>query len=186
MDDQQILGLYLERSETAIAETAKKYNRYCNKIAFNILHSQEDVEECVSDTYLKAWDSIPPNEPQSLAAFLGKITRNLSLNRWKLLSAQKRGGGQMVAVLSELEECVAGADTIESSLEEKELTRTINTFLKAQPKESRKIFVKRYWYLHSVAEISEQMGISQSKVKSALFRTRNKLKDKLQKEGITI
>lgn len=164
MDDKQILDLYWERSEAAISETSKKYGKYCRYIAFNILHNDEDSEECVNDTYLRAWNSIPPNRPSVLKTFLGKITRNLSLDRYELLNAKKRNGGQMPLVFEDI----------------------LNRFLSSLSLEQRKIFMRRYWYLSPIKEIATEYGMSESKIKMSLFRSRNELKKLLEKEGISV
>ena len=140
MDDKQILDLYWERSEAAISETSKKYGKYCRYIAFNILHNDEDSEECVNDTYLRAWNSIPPNRPSVLKTFLGKITRNLSLDRYELLNAKKRNGGQMPLILDEIQECIPSLDSTENIVEEIALTDILNRFLSSLSLEQRKIF----------------------------------------------
>ena len=129
MDDKQILDLYWERSEAAISETSKKYGKYCRYIASNILHNDEDSEECVNDTYLRAWNSIPPNRPSVLKTFLGKITRNLSLDRYELLNAKKRNGGQMSLIFDEIQECIPSLDSTENIVEEIALTDILNRFL---------------------------------------------------------
>lgn len=186
MDDKQIVALYWERSETAISETSKKYGKYCSYIAYNILHNHEDCEECVNDTYMKAWDAIPPQSPRRLSAFLGKITRNLSLNRYEKYTAQKRGAGQAALVLEELKECIPASDHVEQAVDDMLLAETINEFLDTLPPETRKFFVRRYWYLSPVREIAADYAVSESKVKMALMRTRNKLKKVLEEEGISL
>ena len=175
MDDKQILDLYWERSEVAISETSKKYGKYCRYIAFNILHNDEDSEECVNDTYLRAWNSIPPNRPSVLKTFLGKITRNLSLDRYELLNAKKRNGGQMSLIFDEIQECIPSLDSTENIVEEIALTDILNRFLSSLSLEQRKIFMRRYWYLSPIKEI-----------KMSLFRSRNELKKLLEKEGISV
>ena len=186
VEDKQIVDLYWERSEAAISETDKKYGRYCRYIAYNILFNDEDCQECINDTYLKAWAAIPPHRPDRLSAFLGKITRNISLNRYKYNHADKRCGGQMPLVLEELHECIPSAENPEQIVEDIVLTDTLNRFLAALPAETRKIFMRRYWYLSSVKEIAEDYSITESKVKMSLMRSRNKLKQLLEKEGITL
>ncbi len=186
MDDRQIIALYNERSEAALSETEKKYGRYCRTVAYNILRNEEDSEECVNDTWLKAWEAIPPQCPESLAAFLGKITRNLALNLYKHKNREKRGGGQTMLVLEELAECVPGADSTEDAVDEALLAEVLNGFLAELPAEKRKIFMRRYWYLSSVKEIAEEYGLSESKVKMTLLRLRSKLKTVLEKEGILL
>ena len=184
MDDQNIIALYWARSETAISETAQKYGGYCFSIAKNILTNHEDAEESVNDTYLTAWNVMPPRRPSILATFLGKITRRLAIDRWRYRNAYKRGGGEVTLALDELEECIAGSDTAEGALRKKELQAALNRFLEALPERERMIFVSRYWYLRSVKEISEKTGLSLSSVKTQLFRTRNKLRFFLEKEDL--
>lgn len=186
MDDKQILDLFWARSESAISETDKKYGKYCHFIAFHILHNAEDSEECVSETWLKAWNNMPPHRPQRLSAFLGKITRNLSLNRYNRYNAEKRGRGQIALALDELRECVPAADSVEQIADDLVLTDTLNRFLASLKSETRKIFMQRYWYLCSVKEIANDLHISESKVKMTLLRSRNELRTLLEKEGIVL
>lgn len=186
MDDRQIIALYNERSEAALSETAKKYGRYCRTVAYNILRNEEDSEECVNDTWMRAWESIPPRCPERLAAFLGKITRNLALNRYKHNNREKRGGGQMLLALEELTECIPGANATEEAVEEALLVDALNRFLEEQPAEKRNVFLRRYWYLSSVKEIAEDYGLTESNVKMTLLRMRSKLKQTLEKEGIIL
>ena len=183
MDDKGIIELYFDRSEKAISETAVKYGSYCFSIAFNILSDREDSEESVNDTYLAAWNNIPPRVPAVLSTFLGKITRYISLNRWKSRMAYKRGGGEVTVALEELDECISGGESAEDSFEKKELLRAINRFLGALPDTERNIFVCRYWYLDPIQAIAERFGFSESKVASMLHRTRGKLRRHLEKEG---
>ena len=183
MDDKGIIELYFHRSEKAISETAVKYGSYCFSIAFNILLDREDSEESVNDTYLAAWNNIPPRVPAVLSTFLGKITRYISLNRWKSRMAYKRGGGEVAVALEELDECISGGESAEDSFEKKELLRAINRFLGALPDTERNIFVCRYWYLDPIQAIAERFGFSESKVASMLHRTRGKLRRHLEKEG---
>lgn len=186
MDDKQILDLYWARSERAISETADKYGKYCHYIAYSILHNAEDSEECVNETYLKAWGSIPPGRPNRLSTFLGKITRNLSLNRYKQYTAEKRGGGQVALALDELQECVPSADRVEQIVDDLALAEILNRFLASLSVETRKIFMRRYWYLSSVKEIASDFSVSESKVKMALMRSRNELRNLLEREGIAV
>ena len=183
MEDNQIIDLYFARSEQAIQETDTKYGGYCYSIAYHILSNQEDSEESVNDTYLAAWRNIPPHCPSALAAFLGKITRNISLDRWKNRKAQKRGGGEVPIALEELGECIPSGDSPEQTIERRELLHNINAFLGSLSETERKVFVCRYWYLDSSQEIAEQFGFSQGKVISMLHRTRGKLNKYLKKEG---
>lgn len=186
MEDKDIIRLYFERSEEAISETALKYSALLSHIAYGILGSREDAEECVNDTYKRAWDSIPPGEPKRLSAFLGKITRNLSLNRYNQLTALKRGGGSREIALEELEECVPAAGDVQREVEDAELAELINGFLDKLSRESRIIFMRRYWYFCTVSEIAEDMHIGESKVKMSLSRTRKKLKQFLEKQGAAL
>ena len=186
MEDQQIVDLYFALDEQAVAQTSAKYGKYCFQIAYNILSHRRDAEEAVNDTYLGAWRSIPPHRPQRLSTYLGKITRRVSIEKWKANHAQKRGGGEVILALQELGECIPGGETPEQAMEMKELTARINQFLKMLPDTEQKVFINRYWYLTPVKSIARDFGFSESKVKSMLSRTRGKLKAYLQKEGITI
>lgn len=186
MEDHQIIDLYWARSESALSETAGKYGKYCHYIAYGILHNDEDSEECVNDTYLRAWNSMPPHRPEKLSAFLGKIVRNLSLNRYELYTAEKRGGGQIALALDELEECIPAGSEVDLPVRENALVDAINRFLASMPAESRKLFMRRYWYFRSIKEIALEYGLSESKVKMTLLRARNSLKQFLEKEGIDI
>jgi len=186
LDDRKIIDLYWRRSETAIGETANKYARYCNSISFNILHDMEDAEECVNDTYLRAWNAMPPHRPNCLAVFLGKITRNLSLDKFRGYSAGKRGFAQTALALDELAECVPSAASVEQVMDDAELAQALDRFLKSCPKQKRVMFVQRYWYLMPIKAVAEHLGESESQVKSALFRTRNALKSFLEQEGIAL
>lgn len=182
MEDREIIKLYLERSENAISETDKKYRKYCRSIAYNILHDTEDSEEAVNDTYFGAWNSIPPNIPDVLQTFLGRITRNISLKKIRARNAQKRGNGDFFILLDEIAELIPSGQNTENDVEAKELAQFINKFLRSLPETERNVFVCRYWYFDSIADISTQFGFSQSKVKSMLFRTRKKLFNKLETE----
>lgn len=186
MEDRQIIALYFLRSEDAISATERKYGAYCFSIARNILQDPEDALEAVNDTYLGAWNAIPPHKPQSLAAFLGKITRRISINKWQAAHAQKRGGGEIPLALEELSECIPSPMDPEQAFAGKELSALLNRFVRELPETERKIFLCRYWYLEPVKVTARRFGFSQSKVKSMLFRTRNKLKTELEKEGIAV
>lgn len=183
VEDARIIQLFWERQESAIEQTRNKYGAYCRSIALRILNNNPDAEECVNDTYLAAWNAMPPQRPNVLSAFLGKITRNLSLKRYRASVAQKRGGGQVALSLDELEECVVGASGADDRLQAEELARLLNRFLACLPAEQRRIFMCRYWHFDSVAEIAARFGCSESKVKMTLKRTRQKLADHLGKEG---
>ena len=182
MDDSRIIELYWQRAEQAVVETDAKYGGYCYAIAYNILSNREDAEESVSDTYLAAWRSIPPKRPSILSAFLGKITRYISLDRWKSRSAYKRGGGEVPLALEELEDCVSGGESPEETLLRRELVMRLNRFLEELPETERRVFLCRYWYLDSVSDIARRFGFSESKVTSMLHRTRQKLRKSLEKE----
>lgn len=186
MEDVAIVELYWQRQERAIAETKTKYDAYCNTIAWRILNDALDAEECVNDTYLGAWNAMPPHRPTSLRTFLGKITRNLSLKRWRARSAAKRGAGEVALSLDELEECVPTADSAQEYLEAAELARMLDTFLGGLSADDRRMFVCRYWYFDSVAEIAERFAFTQSKVKMSLKRTRDKLAIYLEQEGVNL
>ena len=183
MDDNAIIELYFSRSESAISETANKYGRYCYSIANNILDNKEDSEESVNDTYLAAWNTMPPQRPSVLATFLGKLTRYISLDKWKARNAGKRGGGEVTLALDELDGCISSKENTEQAFEQKELLRSVNQFLGALPQTERNIFVCRYWYLDPVQQIADRHGFSLSKTASMLRRTREKLRKHLAKEG---
>ncbi|MCL2499192.1 MAG: sigma-70 family RNA polymerase sigma factor [Defluviitaleaceae bacterium] len=178
MDDSRIIELFWQRSEDALTECKRKFGGYCRIIAKNILYNAEDADECVNDTLLRAWKAMPPEKPSRLKAFLGKITRNLALDRYEAAHSQKRGGGSMEAVLEELAEIPAPEATGVG-----ELVQSINGFLRSEPTENADIFVKRYWYFHNVNEIADEYGCKANKVASILFRMRGRLKQKLESEG---
>ena len=184
MEDSQIVALYWARNEQALAETATKYGSYCFSIAYNILSSHEDADESVNDTYMSAWERIPPHEPSVLSAFLGKLARRISLNKWRNQSRRKRGGGQVTLALDELSECIPGNEDVERRIQQKELTRAIISFLNQLPDTEREVFVCRYWYLADIRKISRAFGFAESKVKSMLHRTRIKLRTHLKEEGL--
>ena len=183
MEDKEIICLYQQRDESAIAQTDTKYHRYCHTVSYNILKNEEDSEECVSDTWLKAWNTIPPTVPKLLSAFLAKITRNLSLDRYRSLHAARRGG-ELAVIDTELD--TLGCDTMEERLDAMVLTEVLEDFLRNEPRESRVIFLRRYWYCDSIAQIAKRRHCSESRVKSALFRTRNRLKAMLEQEGVCL
>lgn len=187
MHDEDIIALYWVRSESAIAETASVYGKYCHKIAMNILANNEDADECVNDTYAHAWLAIPPERPNKLSAFLGRITRNLALHIWEKYRSQKRGGGQLEAVLSELEELLADrCPSVEKQVEAAGITDALNHFLAEQPEINRRIFVRRYWHTDCLEKIAADNKISLSKAKSILHRMRKKLRIRLEEEGIIV
>ena len=185
MEDTQIIDLFFSRDQQAIQQTEIKYGRLCYHIAWNILSSREDAEESVSDTYLSAWNSIPPTRPAFLAAFLAKITRHISLNCCRDRSRLKRNA--FICELSaEMEQCIPAPDDSSCRMDDLALRTAINDFLGKLDEEKRNIFVRRYWYLDSVADIAKRYGISESKVKTTLFRCRNRLREHLNKEGYTV
>lgn len=184
MEDERIVALYWARDDRAIGESQQKYGAYCLSIARRILRAEQDAEESVNDTWLGAWNAMPPHRPTVLATFLGKLTRRIALKRWEAGHAQKRFGDQTALALEELGECVDGSDTVEDELEAAELAAVINDFVMALPELERRVFLCRYWYLDSVAEIAIRFGFSASKVKSMLHRTRKRLRAKLEQEGM--
>jgi len=184
MDDKAILDLYWSRSEKAISETDAKYGAYCFCIANNILNNREDSEESVSDTYLAAWNSMPPKRPAVLSAFLGKITRYLSLDRWKKRSRLKRGGGEIDLCLEELQDCVSGQSSAEDAILRKETLAAVNRFLSTLSETERKVFLCRYWYLDPVKDIAERFGFSPNRTSVLLRRIREKMNTYLTKEGL--
>ncbi len=184
MQDKDIIALYFQRDERAISETADKYGVYCHKIAYNILSDVFDAEECVGDTYMRAWSTIPPTYPRILSAFLGRITRNLAIDRYNSAHSKKRGG-RVALSLDELRECISEGspwDTLEGA----ELGEIINSFLSEQRELVRRIFVSRYFYQSSVSQIAARYGISQSRVKTTLHRARTSLAKYLLERGISI
>lgn len=184
MNDSGIIQLYIDRSENAIAETGAKYGAYCFSIANNILASREDSEECVNDTYLAAWNAIPPHRPLRLSTFLGKLTRNLAINCLKSRNAAKRGSGEWTVALDELQLFADDSQDPEAAASYRETADSFNRFLGTLPKTERDVFLRRYWFVDSISDIAESFGYSQSKVTSMLFRTRQKLYRHLKKENI--
>lgn len=186
MQDSDILNLYWERNEQAITETQKTYGNYCYSIAYHILRDREDSDECVNDTWFRAWNAIPPKRPNRLELFLGTITRNLSFDRWKHKNALKRGSGDMELALDELVECVPAVQSTEEAVEAAELERLINEFLHTLPKKECNVFLRRYWYVEEYSEIAGRYGMKLNSVKTSLFRTRAKLRDYLEQEGVVL
>ena len=186
MEDERITGLFFERDEDALNESRIKYGAYCRKIADNILHSAHDAEECENDTWLAAWNSMPDNRPARLAPYLGRITRNLALDRFDKATTQKRGCGQSFAPLDELAECVAAPGSVEESFDAAETGRLISAFLRTLPEETRSIFLRRYWYCDATADIAARYGLTESKVRVTLHRTRGKLAAYLQERGAAL
>ena len=183
MDDEQIIDLYWQRSETAMTQTQTKYGNFLLSIANRILSDQEDARECVNDTYWGAWNAIPPTRPRVLSAFLGKMTRRISIDRWRHLSAERRGGGTVPLALEELAGCIPGGSDPAAAVEAKELAKAIDSFLNTLPQTEQQVFVLRYFHLAGILEIARRYRITESKVKSMLHRTRLKLRAHLAKEG---
>lgn len=185
MEDDKIVQLYWDRDEAAINATSDKYGAYCLSISRNILDNNEDAQECVNDTYLKAWNTIPPHRPAMLSTFLGKITRNLSFDRYKANRRDKRGGSQTALVLDELGEIIADKRT-DDEIDRKELLESINSFLSSLQPDKRKSFVLRYWYAYSIPEIAKRFGMTENNVSVSLNRTRQKLKNYLKERGFDL
>ena len=185
MEDQEIVDLYWGRDQRAIVRSEEKYGTYLRGIAWHILANREDCEECVNDTWLKAWNAMPMARPSILSAFLGAITRNLSLDRYRRKRSAKRGKGQVEYVFDELLDC-AGGDEPARHLEERELVESLNRFLGELDPQKRVLFVRRYWYMDTVAELAGQFALSESNVKTSLFRIRQKLKEHLRREGFAV
>ena len=183
MEDSRIIELYWQRDETAITESSTRYGTYCRVIAYNILRSHEDSEECVNDTWLRAWNNIPPKRPARLSVFFGRIIRNLAIDRYRKYKTRKYGGGEMELCLDELGECVGEEVRIEDRLALKEL---LDIFLSELPEKNRNIFLLRYWYIMSVNDIAKRYDMSEGAVKMLLSRIRSRLKEYLEKEGVVI
>ena len=183
MTDAQIVEMYWNRNEQAISVTAEKYGTYCYSVAYGVLHNEEDSKESVNDTYMSAWNSMPPHKPAILKTFLGKITRRLSIDRWRRRNAEKRGG-EIAEVLDELSECISPIGDPIAEIEKEMLDKTINTFVRELKDTEQRVFLCRYWYAKPVKEIAKLFGFSESKVKVMLMRTRNKLKARLETEGL--
>lgn len=182
MEDHDIVELYWQRNPESIRQTSVKYGKYCMAIARNLLADDRDAEECVNDTWLGAWNAMPKNRPGLLAPFLGRITRNLAFNRYKSCHAEKRGGGELPLVLSELAECTAG-DVLQN-LEAAELEAAVNRFLRTLPERECSIFLRRYWFTESLRDIAARYGMRENSVKTNLFRSRRKLRCYLEKEKL--
>ena len=186
MDDSEIVELFWRRDQRAVDETAARYGAYCRAVAGRVLSSPQDAEECVNDALYRAWAAIPPQRPGSLPAFLGRLTRNLALDRLRHLSAQKRGGGEVALALSELEECVPAPGGVEEAVEGRLLAQRLERFVRALPSVQRRVFLQRYWYLCPVKEVAARNGMSVSKAASMLHRLRKSLKKYLEEEGIVV
>jgi len=185
LNDKMIIQLYLDRNERAVAETDEKYGSYCHSIANNILDNREDAHECVNDTYLRTWNSIPPNIPEKLSAYLAKIVRNLAFNRYRMSHASRRGGGQTALVLEELEEMISDVDA-ETEFNRREIAKVINSFVLSLPEKQRSIFLCRYWYADSISQISSDFKMTENNVSVTLSRLRNKLRKYLNERGIEL
>lgn len=183
MEDCAIIDLYWARNPEAIAQTSEKYGNYCRTVARNILPDRRDADECVNDTWLNAWNAMPEDRPSLLAQYLGKITRNLALSRWRNSRAEKRGGGELPLVLDELSECVSASDALQA-LEAAELEEAVNCFLHSLPERECNLFLRRYWFAESAAEIAKRYGMRENTVRTILFRSRKKLLCFLEKEGL--
>lgn len=183
MEDSGILELYFLRKEQAIRETDRKYGAYCGTIAYGILQNREDTEETVNDTWFSAWNAIPPRRPECLQGFLGRITRNGAIDRWRRRTAEKRGG-EMVLALEELGECIPSGDSVEQQVQAAELGRVLEDFLKTLSEERRRMFLLRYWYLTPIREIAQRLGWTEAKVRTTLHRVRKQLLLYLQERGM--
>ena len=186
MEDEKIVSLYWNRDESAIRETEEKYDRYLTKIAYNILSNHEDSRESVNDTYLAAWESIPPHRPSILSTYLAKITRRISIDIFRHRNRQKRQGSEYAISLSELGECVSGGNTTEEIVNIKLLADAIGIYLRTLPEDARNLFLGRYYYLDSLKEAAAYCGMTESQAKSLLHRTRLGLKEHLTKEGFDL
>lgn len=186
MDDNRIVELYWERNESAIRETDNRYGRYLWKIAYNVLADREDSDECVNDSYYKAWSAMPPHRPVSLAAFLGRIVRQLAVDRFRRRSAQKRTSSEYPLSLDELAECVSGGEQPYQTAELHLLAQAVSDYLRSLPRETREAFLWRYYFMDPLKEISVRLNASESQVKSMLHRTRIGLRDYLEKEGFSL
>lgn len=185
MKDSQIIDLFFERSEQAITELSNKYGKLCKSISYNIVNNDEDAEECVNDAYFGAWNRIPPDKPNPLMAYICKLVRNISLNKFDYNNAKKRNSNYTVC-LDELDECVPAANSVEDEINTKRLTVAIENFLSELDEVSRIIFVRRYWFYDDYAQIAAGLGIKEGNVRVKLGRTRKKLKNYLEKEGFAI
>ena len=183
MEDQQIVALYWQRDQLAIEHTQKKYGHYLTKVAYHILYDLEDCAESVNDTYMAAWNAIPPHSPQSLCAFLSKLTRRISIDLLRKKQSAKRGGGEYEMSLEELSQCLPGGHDPETEVNGRDLVRTIEKFLRTLPEKTRNVFIGRYFYMDSVREVARYCGLSESNAKVMLHRTRIALGEYLKEEG---
>ena len=182
-DDSEIIQRFFERDESALSAVSGKYGSYCSAIARNILGNEQQIEECVNDTLMRLWETIPPDKPNYLPAFIGKIARNIALNAVRAANALKRGGGEIDAVLDEIGELVSNAESVEEAAERHELMAAVNDFLGTLPENKQMVFVLRYWHCESISEIAACVGMTQSNVSNVLKRERKKLLDYLKKRG---
>ena len=183
MEDRQIVAMYQQRDQQAIAQTERKYGHYLTKVAYHILYDLEDCAESVNDTYLAAWNAIPPHQPESLCAFLSKLTRRISIDLLRKKQSAKRGGGEYELSLEELSQCLPGGNDPEAEVSSRELVRTIEKFLLTLPEKTRNVFIGRYFYMDSVKEVARYCGLTESNTKVLLHRTRLALGDYLKEEG---
>lgn len=183
MNDEKIIQLYWDRDEQAIRASMDTYGPYCRAVAREILHNPSDVEEAVADTWLKAWDAIPPGRPQYLRLFLGKLTRNISLSLWRRQTASRRGGGQVTLALEELGECIGKESSPEEQVNLRELEKALSAFLRNEPEMRRAVFLRRYFYLEDVESIARYYDLKENNVRVMLSCTRQKLKKYLKQEG---
>lgn len=186
VEDHEIVTLYWGRDPRALLESQRQYGGYCYRIAWNVLENQEDSDECVNDTWLRAWNAMPPQRPSRLSLFLGRITRNLALDRWREKRAERRGGGRVSLALEELSECVTKGDSTSEQVEAHQLTEAIGHFLETLPREDRQLFLGRYWYCRTIGELGIVFSLKENAVKTRLFRIRGKLREFLEKEGIAV
>ena len=185
MEDSRIIALYQQRSEQAVAETEKKYGTYCRKIACGLLQRLQDVEECLNDTWHAAWRRIPPEQPRTLSVFLGRITRNLAISRFRLLTAQKRNEGA-ATLLSELEDCIPAGETTEEAFDRVQLGQVISHWLESQKAEDRALFLRRYWYGESLQALAQAQGIPANRLAHKMARLRKSLRVALEEEGVIL
>lgn len=182
MEDNEIIGLFWKRDQSAISESNIKYGKMLKCISFNVVQNHEDSNECVNDTYMKVWDSIPPQKPNSLVAYLGRITRNISINRWYESHAQKRGGTNMI--ITELSDCIPSYNSVEKEMEASELSTVISKWLYSIDKDDRVLFLRRYWFGESLKSLAKECATTPNRLAGRMYRLREKLKLALEKEGI--
>ena len=186
MEDNEIIQHFWDRNESAVRESLQKFGSYCRSIAKGILNNHEDSEDCVNEALMRAWESIPPKKPQSLCAFLGRITKNIALDRIRASKSVKRGSGELALVYEELDEIIADAKSVEDTMERKEMMSAISSFLRKSKENDRRVFVLRYWYCRSIDDISRELGIKEENIYVILSRTRIKLRDHLRREGYDV